>query len=452
MFIHLKTNEGKRILWLPFRKPPISPKTIILSAGLLIIEILLLTKLSFPVYIRFLLGDLLIFPVSFLLVGIMRIPTIVYHKYKIHEARKKLLQHKPMTVIGITGSYGKTSTKEYLGIILGTKYKVLKTEASKNSAIAIAEVILPKLTPDKEIFIVEMGAYKRGEIREITELVKPQIGIITAINAQHQDLFGAIETTMTAKYELIEGLTGKRIAVFNADNSHVVKMAGWAKKSGIDVWSVGKKSENIIDASQYFNISNVRGNLNGITFDLKFNKESASIAAPVLGEHMCVNVALAIAGAIASGLSFKDAVNGATYLKTFSKTMEPMHGTNGALFINDTFNNNPDAANAAIDFLAKTKGRKILVFQPMIELGDFAEVSHENVGEHAAKVCNDIILTNANFLEPFTKGVRNISSTVSLQVLNPGQAASYIRSHTQTGDTVLFKGKEAEQTLRVLIQ
>lgn len=356
-----------------------------------------------------------------------------------------------MTIIGITGSFGKTSTKEYLATILQNKYKVLKTEASKNSAIGIAEVVLPKLRDDHKIFIVEMGAYKRGEIARMAEMVRPEIGIITAINPQHQDLFRTIENTMRAKYELIEGLVGRKIAVFNADNDLVRQMATWVKSPDVSIWSVGQSAGKISNAGEHFLIKNIKGDLKGIAFDIVYGKEIVKLKVPVLGEHQATNLSLAIAGAVASGMSLKDAAAAASQIKSFFKTMQPVKGVNGSLFINDTFNNNPDAAVAAINFLTKTPGKKILVFQPMIELGSYAGKSHEQVGVRAAEICDEIILTNKNFYESFIAGVNKSAKKTQVKIMSSGKAADYLRKIVKKSDTVLFKGKEAENVFRLLI-
>jgi UDP-N-acetylmuramoyl-tripeptide--D-alanyl-D-alanine ligase len=203
MIIHLKTKQGKGLLFLPWRRPPASPKSITICVGTAAVEVILFTLLPFFIFWKLLILDILLFPVTALFVFLTKIPTLIYHKRLIIKAVQKLQAHKPMTVVGITGSFGKTSTKEFLASILGHKYKTLKTRASQNSPIAIAETILSQLKPEHEVFVVEMGAYKSGEIAKMCGMVHPQIGIVTAINEQHQDLFGTIEGTVSAKYELI---------------------------------------------------------------------------------------------------------------------------------------------------------------------------------------------------------------------------------------------------------
>lgn len=435
MIIHLRTSQGKRFWWPQQRRPPLSPKSILLVLVSFVFLGYILWITGLPFLLRLGIADLLSFPMTWIFVPILNVPTKVYHKLLISLAALKLRNHKPMTVIGITGSYGKTSVKDYLTAILSRKYTVLKTEASKNSPIGIAEVILKSLKPEHEVFVVEMGAYKIGEIREMAAMVKPQIGIITAINEQHQDLFGSLENTMKAKYELIAGLTGKRIAVMNAGDKRVQTMANWAKKDGCNVWD-GK-----------FQITDVKAGFDGLEFTCIFGNEKAKVKAPVIGAYHVSNIFAAIAGAVAAGMTFKEAATAACGIHPNPKSLSVTPGINGSIYINDTFNNSPDSARADLDVLAWAKGKKFLVFQPMIELGTYAKESHRVVGAYAARICDGIILTNRNFYEDFMEGV---TKTVSVSVLAPDKAAMLLKAKLGKGDAVLFKGKEAEHVLRAL--
>ncbi|MBI5019393.1 hypothetical protein HZB58_03920 [Candidatus Gottesmanbacteria bacterium] len=434
--------------------PPISPKVIALLVFFCVF-VYGVTKLSsVPLLVAFVIADLLLFPASIVSVSVLTVPTRIYHFVKIRNAVHMLRGHKKMKVMGITGSYGKTSVKEYVSAILSSTYKTLKTDASKNSPIGIAEVIQNKLKKDHEVFVVEMGAYRPGEIAEMTNMVEPEVGILTAINPQHQDLFGSIETTMKAKYELSQGLRGQKILITNLDSEKTRRMAGWSKRDGCDVWGwtvAAKKTAEQQVASHIFRGSDIKVDASGISFDCVYNGQKKRIHAPVLGEHQVGNIMAAVAGAVAMGMSFADAAKAASHIHPAKKVMEIIPGIKGALFIDDTFNNNPDAANAAIRFIGTRPSKKYLVFQPMVELGSYAESSHEDVGVTAAKYCDAILLTNGNFFESFERGVRSISSTVPLLVLPPSEIAMYIRNKVTKDDTVLFKGKDAEHSLHLLV-
>lgn len=445
MLIHLKTSQGKRLLFLPFKRPPLSFKALVLFGVSFCLAILVILFSPFPLYFSFLILDLGSFIFIALLVALLKIPTFILHTYRIKTSVTKLRNHSPMNVIGITGSYGKTSTKEFLSTILSTEYETLKTQASKNSPIGIAELVLTSLKPIHRMFVVEMGAYKKGEIAEMCGMVHPEVGIITAINPQHQDLFGSIENTIEAKYELVSNLVGKRIVVINADNQYTEMMGDRAKGEGCTViWY------SMIKTNMDWYATDVKQSLDAVSFIVHFGKKSARLNAPLLGVYQVSNILAALAAAVAAGMTFERATNAVSSLVPLNKTMQPVSSSIPAQCIDDTFNNNPDAAIAALEYLRTRTGKKLLVFQPMIELGSYAGESHRRVGAIASEICNNIILTNDNYLNYFLEGAKSEKSTISVQVLSTKEAASFIRSHSRAGDTVLFKGKEAAKVLAEL--
>ena len=149
-----------------------------------------------------------------LLILSFQIPSALWRKNLINKAKQKRLKFKNLLVIGITGSYGKTSTKEFLATILSEKYKVLKTKEHQNSEVGVSQCILNDLKPEHEIFVCEMAAYNRGGIKLLCDIVKPKIGILTGINEQHMATFGSQENIIKTKYELIESFAGKRHSFF----------------------------------------------------------------------------------------------------------------------------------------------------------------------------------------------------------------------------------------------
>lgn len=449
MIIHLKrTTQGKAIYFPKWKLPPISLKTVVLAILLTCSEIILFLLLPYHVLIRLAIVDLVLFPVSFIYVALLRIPTLLYHRYKIQQAKNALMNHQWKSVIGITGSFGKTSTKEFLSTIISSKYSVLKTELSKNSAIGISETVLSQLNNQHEVFVVEMGAYKIGEIAEMTHLVHPTVGVITAINAQHQDLFGSIETTMKAKYELLAGLYGKKIAVVNADNEFCYRMGTWAQRDECDVWFVTKDKKLHPEALCW--IEDSVSDKTSCTFTLHYKDQMKRMTIHIKGEHFVINIALAITAAIAVGMTFDEAVAAAQTIQSVDRVMQLSTGGQGEILINDTFNNNPDAAIAAIQYLNKFKKQKIVVFQPMIELGSYTDSGHVAVGKIAGNICDEIILTNSNFSKAFIHGVQEADIHKNVHIFSPKKAASYIQSIVHKDDAILFKGKEAEYVWKLL--
>ncbi len=450
MIIHLRTPQGKLILFPPLRKPPLTPKSISLFCLTLATLITLFWILPGHLLLNFITVDLLSFPVTWIWVGILIVPTLLYHRYLIDRSIQKLRNRSTLKVIGITGSFGKTSTKENLATIISSKFKTLKTEGSKNSPIAIAEILLAKMNDDHEVFVVEMAAYKRGEIAEMSDMVKPQVGIITAINPQHLDLFGSIENTMKAKYELIKSLPKDGIAIFNADNPKTLEMAEWAKNEGRTVWAYTTENRELDRIDLLVKGEDIEVRQMDVRFNIKVGTKKEYAIVKLLGKHQVSNILAAMSGALAVGMSLREITSALRLIVPFKGVMEPIYARNGTLFINDTFNNNPDAAKAAINYLSLYKGKKILVFQPMVELGEYAKPAHEEVGICAGQVCDEIILTNHYFFEAFYDGVKSISKDKKLRVMSSSQAADLIEKTVSKNDAVLFKGKEAENVLRKL--
>ncbi len=228
-------------------------------------------------------------------------------------------------------------------------------------------------------------------------------------------------------------------------------MAEWAVKDGCRVWFYTKENYKLLKAEKIFRAENIVSDLAHVAFDVCVEKSRVHVSVNVLGEHQVSNILAAIAGAVAGGMTLNDAVKAAGSIRPHPKTLESIPGINGSIYVNDTFNNNPDAAKAALAVLAKASGRKILVFQPMIELGSYAAISHKDVGVQAARVCDDIILTNANFSEYFIQGVHSVDPKKNVSILAPIETANFIRASLKKGDTVLFKGKEAEFSFQLLI-
>jgi len=227
----------------------------------------------------------------------------------------------------------------------------------------------------------------------------------------------------------------------NADIDNAYTIGTWAQNDGGTEWFVTRNKTKRPEST--FWITDVSSNETSCTFRLHFGTKKYEITAPIRGEHFVINVSLAIAAAVASGMDFADACTYAKQIRSFHQVMEPSVGTKGEILINDTFNNNPEAAIAALQYLEKFPKRKLLVFQPMIELGAFTDVSHERVGQKAGEVCDDIILTNSNFSGGFIRGVENAYKKRSVHIFTTAQAVQYIRKHVAKGDAILFKGKEA---------
>lgn len=391
--------------------------------------------------------DRLLYPMVTFFVIVINIPSFLYKKRIISKAQNKITQFKNLKVIGITGSYGKTSTKEFLAQILSAKFKVLKTEGFVNTEIGVAQTILRDLTPALDFFIVEMGAYRKGEIEAICRMVKPQVGIITGINQQHLQLFGSLEKTVAAKFELIENLSQKGIAVFNADNKWVNEMVIRTKRQrpDLEVVTYGCRGKSNLVAG------NIQTTAENIKFNLLYSGKKESLQLQLAGEQNVVNFLGAAAASLKLGVSFSEIKKSALKIQAPTKTMKKVSGINQSAFIDDTFNANPDGVMAALNYMKIYKGKKILVLTPLIELGNDADKIHKDLGKKAAWVCDLILLTNLNYNSPFLEGAAVASGSKKVQIVNTAVGIKLIKQNIDRDGIVIFEGKEAGRILESLV-
>lgn len=417
----------------------------VIGAYILII-LWLLTNHPTSLGISIVILDILLFFIIAIIILILAIPTMIQRMSLSEDAKIIIAQHPKLITIGITGSYGKTSTKEFLAGILSTKYKVLKTMGSQNTEIGIAKTIIDSLK-DQQIFVCEMAAYKKGEIKSICDMVKPKIGIITAINEQHVELFGSLENTIAAKFELIEALPKKGLAVFNGNNANTRQLAEKAKKMPL-ITVIYQYTDELLMTKSQFSARMINVLPDRLDFEIQVNGQKITTSAPLLGVHNVENILAAVVVASHLGMSLDEISQAVKKLQPPEMTMKPYPGPSGATLIDDTFNTNPDGVLAAINYMKVYTGKKILVFQPMIELGEASLRLHQEVGEFAAKNCDLIFLTNRNYYESIVQGADLVeNSNDKFSVLPLDQAIKIIKENLSKESVVVFEGKEAARYL-----
>ncbi|MBI2611414.1 hypothetical protein HYW54_01570 [Candidatus Gottesmanbacteria bacterium] len=352
-------------------------------------------------FLLLLLFDLFVLPITGVLVLLLNIPTTIYKNYLESVAKRKIESMKNLIVLGITGSVGKTSTKEFLAKILEAKYKVAKTPESINTEMGIAKFILNDLKDDTEIFIVEMGAYKKGEIKSICDMVHPKIGIMTYIGTQHFELFGNLQNLIDAKYELIECLPPDGLAVLNEENEICRKLAQKAKGEGREVLLYGRNKAKL-----------------------------KSYPAPkLLGKQIIPNLLAAISVAEFLNIPSNQIKKQISQLTPPVHTMESVGNYKGATLIDDTFNISRESSLAAIDYMKSFKGKKVLILSPLIELGtQTSKIGQEVIGR-ARKICDLVILADKN---------------------SPEKTKPQIDKLVEIDSIILFEGKEAKKYLEYL--
>jgi UDP-N-acetylmuramoyl-tripeptide--D-alanyl-D-alanine ligase len=333
-------------------------------------------------------------------------------------------------VIGITGSVGKSSTKELTAEVLGRKYATFKNPGNYNNEIGLPLTIL-NTGQGFERIVLEMGFYCPGEIEFLCSIAKPDIGIITNIGTVHAERAGSRENIAEGKSELVRMLppAPSGIAVLNYDDPFVKAMA---KKTKADILFYGLSSESDIWADD------IHGKgLQGIEFRMHYDGKSAKLTIPILGRHSVQTILRASAVGFIEGLNWDDVIAGLTFSNTQLRLVA-VETQSGALILDDTYNATPESTIAALDLLNELKGQKIAVLGDMLELGQYEETGHLQVGRKAAEVVDHLIAV----------GERSQSIAESAKASGlPGTAVTWVKNAEQAVDLLIYNLKDGDIVL-----
>ena len=343
-----------------------------------------------------------------LLVLFFQIPTVIWRSKTIKKAKKKREKFKDLIVIGITGSYGKTSTKEFLAAILSERFKILKTKEHQNSEIGISRCILNDLKPDHEIFICEMGAYNKGGIKLLCDITQPKIGILTGINEQHMATFGNQENIIKTKFELIESLPEDGTAFFNGKNKYCLELY---QKTIIKKILYGQ------DAG--LGLENIEG-AKATARELGMSEQEIARACEKIGNKF-------------GGIQLKK-------------------GINGLNIIDATYSANPTGVISHLEYLKAWKGRKIIVMPCLIELGKASKEVHRKIGKKIAEVCDLAIITTKDYFKEIEDGsTSSPREAKALFIENPREVFEKIKDFCKPGDVILLESRVPVQLIKELI-
>lgn len=281
-------------------------------------------------------------------------------------------------VIALTGSQGKTTVKEMLGAILNIRADCLITEANLNNTIGVPLTLL-KINEEHEFVVVEMGANSAGEISFSANVTQPDLAVITNASAVHIEGFGSLQGIVSAKGEIIDGLSDDGVLILNGDDEHI---ADWVQRAGskrVVKFSYADEKQG----SDYY-ATDVEILARGVTrFNLLTPIGDRMISSNLLGKHNVVNAVAASAAAIEVGASLDDVALGLNNLQPVKGRLSPLPGIKGSILIDDSYNASPGSFKAAIDVLMSFPGRKILLAGEMKELGSETDFAHVSVGEYA---------------------------------------------------------------------
>ena len=446
MLTRRKNVEAKKPLVYTARAKRVFGVSIVLLVGLAVVTIFTMKESSWRVA-AFLLSEVSVVNLTFANLLIYPLERTINEAY-LFSARKRIKGLNPK-VIGITGSYGKTSTKYILHRILSEKFNTLMTPDSYNTPMGICKVIRGQLVAEHEVFIVEMGAYKRGDIRELCNLASPHIGILTAVGPQHLERFKSVANIAKTKYELIESLPSDGLAVFNCDNEICAELANKRAEGGNPVFRYATAPSSRGEASEHpqLTATNIRHTNDGLTFTVHplVGTQAATeveIRTQLLGRHNVSNILAAMAVAIACGMTLEEIRAAIAKVEPVPHRLQLASGAGGVTIIDDSFNSNPVGAEAALEVLSEIgDGKKVLVTPGMVELGEKEYDENKKLGERAADVCDLVILVGPMRTLPILDGLKAAAypSQQIIVALNLEEVKKHLATRVQPGDVVLFE-------------
>lgn len=336
-----------------------------------------------------------------------------------------------LKVIGITGSVGKSTTKEMVAEIIGRSYPTLKNEGNYNNEIGLPMTIL-NLTKGHRRAVLEMGFYVPGEIKFLCDIAQPAIGVVTNIGTVHAERAGSQEEIAKGKAELVQSLPPDGYAILNYDDPLVRAMA---EQSAANIVFYGLSAEADVWADQIEGLG-----LEGIRFRLHYRNETIHLRVPMLGRHSVHTALRAAAVGLVEGLGWEDIVAGLRF-GHMQLRLVAVRTSSGALMLDDTYNASPQSTLAALNLLSELEGRKVAVLGDMLELGPYERQGHEMVGIRAAEIANQIITIGprAKFIAAAAR-----ESGFSQEFINEfdsaQEAVEMMRDQLSASDVVLIKG------------
>ncbi len=294
-----------------------------------------------------------------------------------------ILRHHEAEVVAVTGSVGKTGTKEALATVLSSRYRVFRNQGSYNGLFGLP-IALGRLGNDHELAVLELGSDHLGEIAELAALTRPRVGVVTAVSAAHLEALGSLDQVAQEKGALVQALAPTGVAVLNWDDPLVRAMA---ERSAARVITAGLEPGADVRARQ------VRTGLSGTRFTVEFDGETHEVSIPWLGRPRVFAALVALAVGREYGLSMAEIVDRLAQLPWLPGRLNVLPAINGAILLDDTFNSSPAAASAALDCLAEldVPGRKIAVLGNMHQLGAHAAEEHARIGQQAAHVVDMLV-------------------------------------------------------------
>lgn len=408
----------------------------IFSAGLTFILIAISSEFLYLYRFGIVCLTPLLLPIMVPIVHLIMVPfeELIKKSYVI-KAKRKLKNYPNLIKIGITGSFGKTSTKYILNSILMQKYKVCMSPHSFNTTSGLTRVVNDYLKPEDEILITEMGARNRGDIKDLVKIINPKYAIITGVGSQHLHTFKTLDNILDTKFELVEGLPQEEgFAVFNADNKGSAALYERAKLK--NKYLTGNTAKNVD-----INATDVVVSKKGTKFVLVVGDESIECSCRLVGKHNVENILLCVKMALLLNLSLEQIKKGISELKPVPHRLELIENENKVIILDDSYNASVEGAEVALEVLSKFGKNKIVVTPGLVELGNLEKQENFNFGAKIADVATHVVIVNVVNSESLKAGLlsKNFDEKKIFFAENLKQANEKIKDLIKPKDVILFE-------------
>ena len=352
-----------------------------------------------------------------------------------NDAKRIIESHKDLIIIGVTGSFGKTSTKNYLAQVLSEKYNVLVTPGNFNTLLGVVRTIREQLRPYHQVFIVEMGAKQQGDIKEICDLVHPRIGILTAIGEMHLETFKSFENIQKTKFELIDSLPANGTAVLNFDSAGIREYKGRKSVCETVTYSVDC-------AGTVLKAGDVKYDASGVSFAI--NGDGEVYESKLFGSGNLLNILASIAVAEKLGVPLQKQKNAIARLRPVEHRLS-LRRTNGISVLDDAYNSNPTGAAMAIEVLKNfgigEANKRIIITPGFVEMGERQYEANRNLGRQIAGGCDYAIVVNATNRDAIKCGIDEggMAGDKVYLAADLNDAHAHLATILKVGDVVLYE-------------
>lgn len=433
-----KESLRKKLVWTTK-----SNTILVTSLSLILVTSFILLYINPWLALPWIVLSLLFLPIFYSLSLLLIKPLdVLVRKITIDRARSIIAKRKDLKIIGIAGSYGKTTMKNVVRSVLSTEHRTISTPESVNTPLGIARWIIEQVNDKSEVLIIEMGEHYKGDIKYLCSITPPDIAILTGINEAHLERMSNIEESISTIFELARNSKKNTLLLLNADDENIINNH---KKYIEDKKTFFYSSKN--NPLAKIKAHNIKFHVDDLTWNFYID-DLAEVKIPILGQYVIGDVSASILIAKSLRMSKEGIMNGLSKIKPISHRLFPMHGATGVLIIDDSYNGNPSGAGEAINTLNRfTERRKIFLTPGLVETGKDTKRLHENIGKQLSSVADLVILIRNSVTPSIASGLnkKGFNQKNILWFETAKEAHNSLGAIIKSNDVILFQNDWGDQ-------